>query len=114
MEARRRFLDWVSSTSGGTPVWMCTVEATPRLGTENYRQYLSATIQCFSRAQNESAARESARIIVNEQGWEPGAIVECRSVNRWTVPVTLTKQYRTAKSMGEAYVEFPRARQAAS
>jgi hypothetical protein len=93
---------------------MCTVEATPRLGTENHRQYLGAIIHCFSRAQNESAARESARIIVNEQGWEPGAIVECRSVNRWTVPVTLTKEYRTAKSMGEAYLELARPRQAVS
>ena len=82
----------------------------PRLGTENEKQFSAATLYCLLRTSDAAEAESGARVIADEQGWSVEGDVEIRAVNRWTVPVSLTKEFKSARSLGEAFLEETQAR----
>jgi RNA recognition motif-containing protein len=102
-----RSMNWLRGDARGTPIWLCKVEAQPRVGTENEELYGSAVIYCFLQTQTRKAAIDDAGAIVDRQGWTVKSVVDCNQVNRSTVPFNLATYYKDARANRDSFVEFP-------
>jgi hypothetical protein len=84
------------------PVWVCSVRATPRVGTENERLYASAQVTCYIRTPMRTGAVQGASHLLDENGWEPVDGITCDQLDTSTLSKEERDLYREAVREGEA------------
>lgn len=88
-------------------VWICSVNATPRVGTVNAQQFADARVFCCIRTQLRGGAEQGIAHLLNEHGWEPLSPPVCEVAEPSALPKPLRDLHKTALRDGEAIKIIP-------
>ncbi len=83
-------------------VWICSANATPRVGTVNAQQFVDAKVFCCIRTQLRSGAEQGIGHLLNEHGWESLGPPVCEIAEPSALPKPLRELHRIALRDGEA------------